>query len=99
MRPDGALGTDFGIWPLAGVTLCDRLSDGISLVYSFYDVDSAQRSLGTYMILEHIAYTRSLGLPYLYLGYWIRGSGKMEYKVRFRPQERLGPNGWVRVAR
>jgi arginine-tRNA-protein transferase len=99
VRPDGALGTDFGIWPLAGVTLCDRLSDGISLVYSFYDVDSAQRSLGTYMILEHIAYTRSLGLPYLYLGYWIRGSGKMEYKVRFRPQERLGPNGWVRVAR
>ena len=51
------------------------------------------------MILEHIDYARSLGLPYLYLGYWIRGSPKMSYKNRFRPQERLGPNGWVRVAR
>jgi len=97
VRPPEALGTDSRTWPLAGVTLCDRLSDGISLVYSFYDVDAAERSLGTHMILDHIAYTRSLGLPYLYLGYWIKGSPKMSYKVRFQPQERLGPNGWVRV--
>ena len=83
-------------WPLAGVTLCDRLTDGISLVYSFYDVDMAERSLGTYMILDHVAYTKALGLPYLYLGYWIRGSEKMSYKERFQPQERLGPHGWVR---
>jgi arginine-tRNA-protein transferase len=48
------------------------------------------------MILEHIDYVRRLGLPYLYLGYWIEGSRKMSYKTRFRPQERLGPNGWLR---
>ena len=56
-----------------------------------------ERSLGTFMILEHIEYARRLGLPYLYLGYWIEGSRKMNYKTRFQPQERLGPNGWVRA--
>jgi arginyl-tRNA--protein-N-Asp/Glu arginylyltransferase len=80
--------------PLLAIALCDRLSDGISMVYSFYDTSEDARSLGTYMILEHIAYARRLGLPYLYLGYWIEGSRKMAYKSRFMPQERLGPNGW-----
>ena len=84
-------------WPLRGVTLCDKLSDGISLVYSFYDPDFDADSLGTHMILDHIAFAKSLGLPYLYLGYWINGSRKMHYKTRFTPQEHLGPNGWVRV--
>lgn len=98
VRPaENALASNEGDWPLAGLTLCDRLSDGISLVYSFYDVEMPERSLGSHMILDHIAYTRALGLPYLYLGYWIRDSEKMQYKDRFRPQERLGPNGWVRV--
>ncbi len=83
-------------WPLKAVSLCDRLSDGISMVYSFYEPDEAHRSLGTYMILDHIEHARRLGLPYLYLGYWIEGSRKMAYKNRFQPQERLGPNGWVR---
>lgn len=83
--------------PLAGIALCDRLSDGISMVYSFYDTEAPRRSLGTYMILEHIEYTRRLGLPYLYLGYWIEGSRKMSYKTRFQPQERLTSNGWVRA--
>jgi arginine-tRNA-protein transferase len=82
--------------PLIAVTLCDRLSDGISMVYSFYDPNVDRRSLGTYMILEHIAYARQLGLPYLYLGYWIHGSPKMSYKKRFQPQEQLTGNGWVR---
>ena len=50
------------------------------------------------MILEQIAEARRLGLPYLYLGYWIEGSRKMAYKQRFGPQERLGPNGWQRTA-
>ncbi len=76
--------------------LCDLLSDGISMVYSFYDPQAEHFSLGTYMILEHIEYARRLGLPYLYLGYWISGSRKMSYKMRFQPQELLGPNGWLR---
>ncbi len=82
--------------PLVAVALCDRLSDGISMVYSFYDTDYEERSLGSYMILEQIAEARRLGLPYLYLGYWIEGSRKMTYKRRFGPQERLGSNGWQR---
>jgi arginine-tRNA-protein transferase len=77
--------------------LTDRLADGLSMVYSFYDTEPVQRGLGTYMILDHIAHARSLGLPYLYLGYWINGSRKMSYKTRFHPQEQLGPNGWQRV--
>lgn len=82
--------------PLAGIALCDRLSDGVSMVYSFYDTEVPRRSLGTYMILEHIEYARRLGLPFLYLGYWIEGSRKMNYKTRFQPQERLTSHGWVR---
>ena len=82
---------------LRAVALCDRLSDGISMVYSFYDPACEGDSLGTYMILEHIAYARSLGLPYLYLGYWIEGSRKMSYKTRFQPLEHLTSNGWKRV--
>jgi len=82
--------------PLAAVALCDRLSDGISMVYSFFDPGEPQRSLGTYMILEHIDYARGLGLPYVYLGYWIDGSRKMAYKKRFQPQEHLTTGGWVR---
>lgn len=82
--------------PLYGVALTDRLSDGLSMVYSFYDPEATTRSLGTYMILEHIEQCRRQGLPYLYLGYWIAGSRKMNYKVRFQPLEQLGPDGWVR---
>ena len=94
-RLPGGLSTDFGRWPLMGAVLADRLSDGLSLVYSFYDPEQSDRSLGTFMILEHIAHARKLGLPYVYLGYWIAGSDKMAYKARFLPQERLGPQGWV----
>jgi arginine-tRNA-protein transferase len=83
--------------PLMAVALCDRLSDGISMVYSFYDPDAARRGLGTFMILEHIAHARRLGVPYLYLGYWINGSPKMSYKRRFQPQEQLTANGWKRA--
>ncbi|MEQ1648156.1 MAG: arginyltransferase [Hyphomicrobiaceae bacterium] len=82
-------------WPLIAVALNDRLSDGISMVYSFYDPLLEARSLGTYMILEHLAYTRSLKQPYVYLGYWIKGSRKMSYKMRYQPQEHLTPNGWT----
>lgn len=82
---------------LVGVTLTDVLSDGLSMVYSFYDPHLADRSLGTFLILDHITKTRAFGLPHLYLGYWVEGSRKMAYKGRFLPQERLGPLAWDRV--
>ncbi len=85
-----------GTAPLVAICLCDRLSDGISMVYSFYDPALNSRSLGTYMILEHVEYARRMGLPFVYLGYWIEGSRKMRYKSRFHPQEHLTAKGWVR---
>jgi arginine-tRNA-protein transferase len=66
------------------------------MVYSFYDPALDARSLGTFMILDHIERARTLGLPYVYLGYWVSGSRKMEYKRRFLPQERLLPDKWTR---
>jgi leucyl-tRNA---protein transferase len=91
LKPD-----ETGDAPLMGVALCDRLSDGISMVYSFYDPDLIARSLGTYIILDHVEFARRQGYPFVYLGYWIEGSRKMRYKDRFRPQERLTAKGWVR---
>jgi leucyl-tRNA---protein transferase len=83
--------------PLLGLALTDVLSDGLSMVYSFYDPDEPEvRSLGTFMILDHIQRARRMGLPYVYLGYWVDGSRKMAYKSRFQPQEHLGPMGWTR---
>lgn len=89
--------TGRGAGPLVSVCLTDRLSDGLSMVYSFYDTTQAARSLGVYMILDHIARARRLGLPHLYLGYWVENSRKMHYKTRFQPQERLCAEGWKRV--
>jgi arginine-tRNA-protein transferase len=85
-----------GSGSLLAVALTDVLSDGLSMVYSFFDPEEAARSLGTYMILDHIERARKINLPYVYLGYWVRGSGKMDYKARFLPQERLLPDGWTR---
>jgi arginyl-tRNA--protein-N-Asp/Glu arginylyltransferase len=82
---------------LIAAALTDILGDGLSMVYSFFEPGEHDRSLGTYMILDHIARARSMGLPYVYLGYWIDGSAKMGYKGRFLPQQRLAPNGWMRV--
>ncbi len=82
---------------LIAVALTDVLSDGLSMVYSFFEPDEGARSLGTFMVLDHIERAQHLGLPYVYLGYWVRGSGKMDYKSRFLPQERLTPEGWARV--
>jgi len=92
--PDTAI-NGRGAGPLIAVALVDRLSDGLSLVYSFYDPEQSARGLGTHVILDHIARAKALGLPYLYLGYWVDGSPKMDYKRRFRPQEYLGPTGWT----
>ena len=94
--PDTAInGRGYG--SLLGMSLTDVLGDGLSMVYSFFDPKAASRSLGTFMILDHIARARAMGLSYLYLGYWVEGSRKMDYKARFLPQERLMPQGWERV--
>jgi len=91
-----APGSGRGGGPLLGVALTDLLSDGLSMVYSFFDPDARARSIGTFMILDHISRARRLGLSYVYLGYWVKGSKKMDYKGRFLPQERLLPDGWTR---
>jgi arginine-tRNA-protein transferase len=89
--------TGRGTGPLVAVALTDTLGDGLSMVYSFYDPELPARSLGTFLILDHIERARRLGLSYVYLGYWVEGARKMHYKSRFRPQERLTPDGWARV--
>jgi arginyl-tRNA--protein-N-Asp/Glu arginylyltransferase len=88
---------DHGPGELIACALVDRLGDGLSLVYSFYDPGLARRSLGSYVILDHIRHAGRLGLAYVYLGYWVEGSHKMDYKARFRPLELLRPNGWTRL--
>lgn len=93
--PDSGINRS-GEGELIAVALTDTLGDGLSMVYSFFDPEMAERSLGTFMVLDHIARAQELGLPYLYLGYWVEGSDKMAYKARFKPQERLYPPGWVR---
>lgn len=80
---------------LVAAVLIDVLGDGISMIYSFYDPDMAGRGLGTFMILDNLTRVKRLGLPYLYLGYWVRNSPKMDYKARFLPQERLTADGWM----
>jgi arginine-tRNA-protein transferase len=94
--PDSGI-TGRGSGHMLAVALTDVLSDGLSMVYSFFDPDEADRSLGTFMILDHIERANRMGLPYVYLGYWVAGSRKMDYKGRFLPQERLMPAGWSRV--
>ena len=89
--------TGRGTGDLVAVCLTDRMNDGLSMVYSFFDPAESHRSLGTLMILDHIERAKRRGLPYLYLGYWVEGSKKIDYKARFLPQERLMPAGWARV--
>ncbi|HYD98088.1 MAG TPA: arginyltransferase [Alphaproteobacteria bacterium] len=79
---------------LVAAMLVDRLADGYSAIYSFYDTAEPERSLGTFLILALIAGAQTMRLPYVYLGYWVRGSRKMDYKARFRPLEALTPQGW-----
>jgi len=82
---------------LVGACLTDRQGDGLSMIYSFYDPEhEARTGLGNYIILDHIRRAAEAGLPYVYLGYWVEGSQRMQYKIRYRPLERLGPAGWQR---
>ncbi len=82
---------------LIAAALTDRHSDGLSMVYSFYDPDSDRAGLGNFVILDHIARAKGAGLPYVYLGYWIDGCNQMSYKTRFKPVERLTAHGWQRA--
>lgn len=83
---------------LVGACLTDRQGDGLSMIYSFYDPEHEARSgLGNYIILDHIRRAAADGLPYVYLGYWVEGSDRMQYKVRYRPLERLTRDGWRRI--
>ncbi|MCQ2004661.1 arginyltransferase [Rhizobium sp. NRK18] len=81
---------------LIAAALTDVMCDGLSMVYSFFNPELERRSLGSLMILDHIRRTKAMGLPHVYLGYWVNGSKKMHYKTRFQPQEHLMPRGWQR---
>lgn len=82
---------------LLAVAVLDQLDNGLSAIYTFFDPGQAPRSLGTYVILWQIDHARRLGLPALYLGYWIRNCRKMNYKTKFRPIELLVNGKWTRV--
>lgn len=85
---------DGGPGELIACVLVDLLADGLSLVYSFYNPHLGKRSVGSFIILDHIRQAVALGAPYVYLGYWVAGSPKMAYKARFSPLEVLRPGGW-----
>jgi arginyl-tRNA--protein-N-Asp/Glu arginylyltransferase len=89
-RADGQRGR------LVGACITDQQADGLSMIYSFFDADDEDRpGLGNFIIMEHILRASAAGLPYVYLGYWVKGSERMAYKTRYRPIEVLGPNGWT----
>lgn len=79
---------------LRAVSLTDVLDDGLSMVYSFFAPELMKNSLGTYLILDHIAIARELDLPYVYLGYWVPGSDKMGYKANFKGVEIFRDGMW-----
>lgn len=83
---------------LIGACLTDQQADGLSMIYSFFAADAEARSgMGNVIIMDHILRARAVGLPYVYLGYWIQGSERMAYKTRYRPIEMLGVGGWQRM--
>ncbi|QDM41606.1 arginyltransferase [Altererythrobacter sp. TH136] len=85
---------------LVAACLTDRQGDGLSMIYSFYDPEhEARAGLGNYIILDHIRRAADDGLGYVYLGYWVDGSDRMQYKIRYRPIELLGRDGWRRLSR
>ncbi|MFK7943332.1 MAG: arginyltransferase [Paracoccaceae bacterium] len=81
---------------LVAACLSDILSDGLSMVYSFFKPSHADRSLGAYMILDHIEMAREMSLQHVYLGYWVAGSRKMDYKITYRPFELCDGARWHR---
>lgn len=82
---------------LVAVSLIDRLDDGCSAVYSFFNPNDSRRSLGTWLVLQLVDQMQALALPYVYLGYWIPGSSKMNYKRRFKALEALRVGQWEKM--
>ena len=82
---------------LVGIAVTDFAQAGLSAVYTFYDPEFASRSLGTYAILQQVEIARMRNIPHVYLGFWIDRHPKMDYKMRFRPLELLGSEGWKRA--
>ena len=82
---------------LMAACLTDVLSDGLSLVYSFFEPHEKNRGLGKYVVLSHIDYALKLGLPYVYLGYWIADCRKMAYKTIYQPMDQLTQDGWKKM--
>lgn len=82
---------------LIGLAVCDFLAQGLSAIYTFFDPEQKKRSLGSYAILWQINECRRLGVPYLYLGYWVKDCRKMSYKLAFKPTELLLDSNWVTV--
>lgn len=80
---------------LAAVAVVDQLNDGLSAIYTFFDPDLASRGLGSFAVLRVIEEARKLGLPYVYLGYWIKECQKMSYKIDYRPLQMFINNHWV----
>lgn len=93
--------TEFWEFSLDGQLLAcavvDRVPEGLSAVYTFFAPEHSDRSLGTYAVLAQLHAAREEGLRNVYLGYWVPGSPKMDYKRRFNPLEVLGPEGWERL--
>lgn len=82
---------------LLALAVVDTLGNALSAVYTFFDPEEQSRSLGTYAVLRQIEHAREAGLAYVYLGYWVPQSRKMDYKKNFRPLELLGETGWSRA--
>jgi len=82
---------------LVSLAVVDRVPQGLSAVYTFYEPTLVERGLGTFSILEQIRIAKEQGLPFVYLGYWVPNSPTMHYKRNFRPMELLGTDGWRRV--
>ena len=84
---------------LLAVSTCDLLDDGISAVYTFFDPDFDRRSLGVFAVLKQIEHIKKIGLDYIYLGYWVPHSKKMNYKSQYLPLELLVDGHWRRLNR
>jgi leucyl-tRNA---protein transferase len=83
---------------LIAVAVTDRQPHGLSAIYTFFEPDLPERSLGVWSVLQQIELARRLGLPHVYLGYWIRNSDKMDYKTDYRPVELMVNGHWTEMA-